>query len=367
MQTTRGRLTKASGLVKPRKTSKRQDRNLEDRCLENRKCGAKQMGGTGVNVCDQTVRKCLKEMGFTYRKAKQTPSWTPLQKKNPKKRWAVEKQSFTVDDWMKVIVRNERRICIGQSDDAGGRSNEIHEDDCLTKTWNFPQSLMTLELHVRRRHEGDDCHDMFKKCLFTFWTLQFKGRLRMKYFFSKIIIMHLLMEQKLWKESLKKDTQGQRHSLQIIRISIQLKICGGSWKNGPWRGSNLQSWSVKSNERKLGPDWWRRPSSLSKSMPESASCYKSQRQWKSARVLLLLLFFQDFNFVFPFAWSQQITFTHQQQILKHFLVFLKAQNVPFEMTLVLCHVCDLLFFPSNLSNWMTFLEAWWFQNFCRGL
>ncbi len=100
---------------------------------------------TGVNICDRTVRNGLKEMGFTYRKAKRKPSVTPKQKKT-RLQWAKEKQSWTVDDWMKVIFSDESRICIGQGDDAGTfvwcRSNEIYEDDCLKKTCKFPQSLM---------------------------------------------------------------------------------------------------------------------------------------------------------------------------------------------------------------------------------
>uniref|UniRef100_A0A4W6BIB5 Transposase Tc1-like domain-containing protein n=1 Tax=Lates calcarifer TaxID=8187 RepID=A0A4W6BIB5_LATCA len=98
------------------KTSKRQDRKLKAICLENRKCTAKQMRNkweeTGVNVCDRTVRNRLKEMGFTYRKAKRKPSLTPKQKKT-RLQWAKEKQLWTVDDWMKVIFSDESRICIG--------------------------------------------------------------------------------------------------------------------------------------------------------------------------------------------------------------------------------------------------------------
>uniref|UniRef100_A0A4W6BLW5 Transposase Tc1-like domain-containing protein n=1 Tax=Lates calcarifer TaxID=8187 RepID=A0A4W6BLW5_LATCA len=91
-------------------TSKRQDRKLKAICLENRKCTAKQMRNkweeTGVNVCDRTVRNRLKEMGFTYRKAKRKPSLTPKQKKT-RLQWAKEKQLWTVDDWMKVIFSDE--------------------------------------------------------------------------------------------------------------------------------------------------------------------------------------------------------------------------------------------------------------------
>uniref|UniRef100_A0A3B1JB81 Transposase Tc1-like domain-containing protein n=1 Tax=Astyanax mexicanus TaxID=7994 RepID=A0A3B1JB81_ASTMX len=72
----------------------------------------------GANVCDRTVRNRLKEMGFQYRKAKRKPSLTPKHKRT-RLQWAKERQSWTVDDWMKVIFSDESRICIGQGDDAG--------------------------------------------------------------------------------------------------------------------------------------------------------------------------------------------------------------------------------------------------------
>uniref|UniRef100_A0A3B1IG59 Transposase Tc1-like domain-containing protein n=1 Tax=Astyanax mexicanus TaxID=7994 RepID=A0A3B1IG59_ASTMX len=99
----------------------------------------------GANVCDRTVRNRLKEMGFQYRKAKRKPSLTPKHKRT-RLQWAKERQSWTVDDWMKVIFSDESRICIGQGDDAGTfvwcRSSEIYEEACLKKTTKFPQSLM---------------------------------------------------------------------------------------------------------------------------------------------------------------------------------------------------------------------------------
>uniref|UniRef100_A0A3B4YMY3 Transposase Tc1-like domain-containing protein n=1 Tax=Seriola lalandi dorsalis TaxID=1841481 RepID=A0A3B4YMY3_SERLL len=85
-----GKVVKGKHTGRPRKTSKRQDRKLKAICLENRKCTTKQMGNkwaeTGVNVCDRTVTNRLKEIGFTYRKAKQKPSLTPKQKR-PRLRW----------------------------------------------------------------------------------------------------------------------------------------------------------------------------------------------------------------------------------------------------------------------------------------
>uniref|UniRef100_A0A672Y5E8 Transposase Tc1-like domain-containing protein n=1 Tax=Sphaeramia orbicularis TaxID=375764 RepID=A0A672Y5E8_9TELE len=101
-----GKAVKGKHTGRPRKTSNRQDRKLKAICLENRKCTAKQMRNkweeAGVNVCDRTVRNRLKEMGYTYRKTKRKPSLTPKQKKN-RLQWAKEKQSWTVDDWRKVI------------------------------------------------------------------------------------------------------------------------------------------------------------------------------------------------------------------------------------------------------------------------
>jgi transposase len=80
-----GKVVKGKHTGRPRKTSKRQDRKLRAICLKNRKCTTKQMRNeweeTGVKVCDRTVRNRLKEMRFTYRKAKRKPSLTPKQKK----------------------------------------------------------------------------------------------------------------------------------------------------------------------------------------------------------------------------------------------------------------------------------------------
>uniref|UniRef100_A0AAR2K6C9 Transposase Tc1-like domain-containing protein n=1 Tax=Pygocentrus nattereri TaxID=42514 RepID=A0AAR2K6C9_PYGNA len=144
-----GMVVKAKRTGRPRKTSKRQDKELKAICLENRKSTTKQMKHkweeAGANVCDRTVRNRLKEMGFQYRKAKRKPSLTPKQKRT-RLQWAKERQSWTVDDWMKVIFSDESRICIGQGDDAETfvwcRSSEIYEEDCLKKATKFPQSLM---------------------------------------------------------------------------------------------------------------------------------------------------------------------------------------------------------------------------------
>uniref|UniRef100_A0A3B1K6C0 Tc1-like transposase DDE domain-containing protein n=1 Tax=Astyanax mexicanus TaxID=7994 RepID=A0A3B1K6C0_ASTMX len=129
-----GMVVKAKRTGRPRKTSKRQDKQLKHKWEE-----------AGANVCDRTVRNRLKEMGFQYRKAKRKPSLTPKHKRT-RLQWAKERQSWTVDDWMKVIFSDESRICIGQGDHAGTfvwcRSSEIYEEACLKKTTKFPQSLM---------------------------------------------------------------------------------------------------------------------------------------------------------------------------------------------------------------------------------
>ena len=44
-----------------------QDRKLKETCLKTEKCATKE---TGVDVCERTVRKQLKEMGFPSREAK---------------------------------------------------------------------------------------------------------------------------------------------------------------------------------------------------------------------------------------------------------------------------------------------------------
>uniref|UniRef100_A0A8B9HVS6 Transposase Tc1-like domain-containing protein n=1 Tax=Astyanax mexicanus TaxID=7994 RepID=A0A8B9HVS6_ASTMX len=93
-----GMVVKAKRTGRPRKTSKRQDKQLKAICLENRKSTTKQMKHkweeAGANVCDRTVRNRLKEMGFQYRKAKRKPSLTPKHKRT-RLQWAKERQSWT--------------------------------------------------------------------------------------------------------------------------------------------------------------------------------------------------------------------------------------------------------------------------------
>ncbi|CAI9608265.1 unnamed protein product [Staurois parvus] len=68
-----GKVVKGKHTGRPRKTSKCQDRQLKAIYFEYRKCITKQMRNkwaeNGVNVGDQTVRHCLKEIGFACRKA----------------------------------------------------------------------------------------------------------------------------------------------------------------------------------------------------------------------------------------------------------------------------------------------------------
>uniref|UniRef100_A0A3B5PX39 Transposase Tc1-like domain-containing protein n=1 Tax=Xiphophorus maculatus TaxID=8083 RepID=A0A3B5PX39_XIPMA len=94
-----GMVVKAKRTGRPRKTSKRQDKQLKAICLENRKSTTKQMKHkweeVGVNVCDRTVRNRLKEMGFQYRKAKRKPALTPKHKRT-RLQWAKERQSWTL-------------------------------------------------------------------------------------------------------------------------------------------------------------------------------------------------------------------------------------------------------------------------------
>lgn len=57
-------------------------------------------------------------MGFTFREDKGKPSFTPNQKKT-RLQMAREKQSWAVDDCMKVIFCDKSSFCTGQGDDAG--------------------------------------------------------------------------------------------------------------------------------------------------------------------------------------------------------------------------------------------------------
>ena len=57
-------------------------------------------------VCLGKRKYTTKEMGFTSRKAKCKLSLTPKWKK-ARLQWPKERQSWTVDDWMRVIISGE--------------------------------------------------------------------------------------------------------------------------------------------------------------------------------------------------------------------------------------------------------------------
>ena len=69
----------------PRKTSKLDYRKLKSLCLKNGKHTSTVMktkwAEAGFDVCARTVRNRLREMGFSYRKAKRKPALTTAQKK----------------------------------------------------------------------------------------------------------------------------------------------------------------------------------------------------------------------------------------------------------------------------------------------
>uniref|UniRef100_A0A3B5QUP0 Transposase Tc1-like domain-containing protein n=1 Tax=Xiphophorus maculatus TaxID=8083 RepID=A0A3B5QUP0_XIPMA len=151
-----GMVVKAKRTGRPRKTSKRQDKQLKAICLENRKSTTKQMKHkweeVGVNVCDRTVRNRLEEMGFQYRKAKRKPALTPKHKRT-RLQWAKERQSWTVDDWMKVVFSDESRICIGQvslfiSCFSSFEALMLQLHQMLQRKLNFPSQMIEDLQHL---------------------------------------------------------------------------------------------------------------------------------------------------------------------------------------------------------------------------
>ena len=72
---------------------------------------------TGVNVYDN-CKKLAEWNGIHIEKSQTKPVLTHKLKKM-KLKWSKEKQTWCVDNWMKVIFSNESRICIGQGNDVG--------------------------------------------------------------------------------------------------------------------------------------------------------------------------------------------------------------------------------------------------------
>ena len=132
-----------------KKTSKREDLKLKSFCFQNCKHTSTAMktkwAEAGVDVYTRTVWNRLREMEFSYRKAKRKPALKTAQQKKHLQ-WDKNKCTFTVDDKEKVIFSDESRICVGHGDDAETFvwrwGNETYWDGCNKKQVKFLMSVL---------------------------------------------------------------------------------------------------------------------------------------------------------------------------------------------------------------------------------
>ena len=102
--------TSASGrpcqLRQHRATTQRADRKMIEICVKNRKkplnALGKEVREMGVNVSDRTIRRRLKESGFSCRRPAKKPLLTKTMQLK-RLAWAKKHRGMTENDWEQVI------------------------------------------------------------------------------------------------------------------------------------------------------------------------------------------------------------------------------------------------------------------------
>lgn len=134
-----GELGRKKGSGRPRKTTKRQDRNVIREMLKNRKVTAKEIiNEVGLGVSQRTVRRRLNEKGYSSFFQRKRPF---INKRNRRKRvkWARDHLNWTDDDWDKVLWSDESPYTFRYQGKVRvwGRKNEKNRPCCTKGTLKF--------------------------------------------------------------------------------------------------------------------------------------------------------------------------------------------------------------------------------------
>ncbi|KAI7955142.1 hypothetical protein MJO28_005542 [Puccinia striiformis f. sp. tritici] len=117
---------------RPRKTTDRDLRELKDVLESNRKTKLSEVGDLiQTQVCDRTLRKRIRDLGYNSCVAVKKPYVNDKQKKN-RLRFAREHSSWTVADWERVIWSDESSFEIGKNSE-------------LVRVWRTKQQKYNLE------------------------------------------------------------------------------------------------------------------------------------------------------------------------------------------------------------------------------
>ena len=124
----------ASKRSSTRVTLSRQDRKLVDLAESMRRRTSKKLNAEWlkyeIKVCASTDRNHLNVKECHYCKVKTKPYMTQHHKKSCLQ-WCKKYKCWSSDDWEKVILSDESRVCLGTGIFVWRRTDEKFKEDCL--------------------------------------------------------------------------------------------------------------------------------------------------------------------------------------------------------------------------------------------
>uniref|UniRef100_T1IM15 Transposase Tc1-like domain-containing protein n=1 Tax=Strigamia maritima TaxID=126957 RepID=T1IM15_STRMM len=129
-------------------TTKTEDKHLISLVRSSRKETASQITAkwndiTNKDVSTKTTTRRLKEKGYSFYTALKKPLLTPVMKKK-RLSWAREHQTWTTEQWKKVIFSDESRFCLFNDgyQKVVRRKGEQFHPACVSSQVKFPPSVM---------------------------------------------------------------------------------------------------------------------------------------------------------------------------------------------------------------------------------
>ncbi|XP_065684059.1 transposable element Tcb1 transposase isoform X1 [Hydra vulgaris] len=128
-------------------TTPRTDRKIQNMALKDRRATCSKissmLGEEGISVSRKTVNNRLLEFGLKAYRPRKKPRLTENMKK-ARYDWAKQHESWTYDDWQKVVFSDESTIAIldDRVQTVRRRPGEEFLPECLKKTVKFPQKIM---------------------------------------------------------------------------------------------------------------------------------------------------------------------------------------------------------------------------------
>lgn len=133
---------------RPSLTTPRDNSTMVRMVLRDRRISATsiqaEMSHRGVDLSVRTVRRRLLNAGFRARKPVRKPFLTNRMK-TARLNWAREHQSWTLNDWKKVLWSDESRFNLHANDGrrlVRRREGESLHPDCIERTSKHPTSVM---------------------------------------------------------------------------------------------------------------------------------------------------------------------------------------------------------------------------------